>query len=265
MAYDIYLEMHYKKYLNAKLTARGSRAELSRSLGCHTAYMAQVLRGDAHFSLDQAEAANEFLGHTENEGNYFLLLVQYARAGSQRLRQRLQKQIDAARDSATLLKNRLPARDEIGEKERLAYFSHWYIAAVHALVSIAGHQSPTKIAARLRIGVAEAARAIEILVNAGALIQQSGGKLSTGKSQIHLGADSPLISKHHANWRTQALLALDRTDTENLHYSSVITISAVDRAKIRETLIEALAKVKTVVRQSPEEELCCLAMDFFLV
>jgi hypothetical protein len=52
---------------------------LSRAIGCQTAYTAQVLKGTAHFSLEQAEAINDFLGHPEEQGHLLLLLIQRER------------------------------------------------------------------------------------------------------------------------------------------------------------------------------------------
>ena len=90
---DLFEYTQYKDFLNDKLDeldqgGRGSRAQMSRAIDCQTAYTAQVLRGSAHFSLEQAEAINEFLGHTEDQGYYFLTLLQWAKAGTKKLQNR---------------------------------------------------------------------------------------------------------------------------------------------------------------------------------
>lgn len=81
-ALSAYAFTDYKIYLNKKLDdldegGRGARARMSRAIGCQTAYTARVLRGDAQFSLEHAEGINDFLGHNEGQGHYFILLVQF--------------------------------------------------------------------------------------------------------------------------------------------------------------------------------------------
>src|SRR4051812_4695342 len=113
MQRDVFQFDDYKAYLNERLDdparggGRGSRSRLSAAMGCQTAYTAQVLKGGAHLSLEQAEAANEFLGHSEEEGAFLLLLVQLARAGTLKLRQRFHREVEKTRRARLLLKNRL--------------------------------------------------------------------------------------------------------------------------------------------------------------
>src|SRR5687768_11246698 len=89
----------YKKYLNDFIKnqasgGHGYRSKIAEALRCHITYISQVLNKDAHFSLEQADELNSFLGHTKDESHYFLLLVQVARAGTHSLRSKFQEQID---------------------------------------------------------------------------------------------------------------------------------------------------------------------------
>lgn len=260
----------YKKFLNAKLDdldegGRGSRARMSRSIGCQTAYTAQVLRGSSHFSLEQAEAINDFLGHTEDQGLYFLLLVQVAKAGSPRLRQRFQKQIQEIHQNRQLLKNRLQVKEHMAEHHQLIYYSHWIYGAVHALVSIPGFQTPERISERFGISIRQASETLQFLIEVGLLEQNGKNGIKIGKGQIHLGADSPLISKHHLNWRLQAMQAIEKEGQRGLHYSSVVSISKKDEKVIREKIVEVLREIKDVIRESKEEEVYSLNLDLFPV
>ena len=83
----------YKSYINARLDAdpqgRGSRSALARAIRCQSAFVSSVLRGSVHFTPEQGEAINEHFGHSETDADYFLLLLQLQRAGTDSLRQRL--------------------------------------------------------------------------------------------------------------------------------------------------------------------------------
>jgi uncharacterized protein (TIGR02147 family) len=213
--------------------------------------------------MEQAEGINEFLGHSEDQGYYFLLLLQLAKAGTSKLRQRFQKLVKQEQESHNLLKNRLDAKENLNEDERIKFYSSWVYPAVHALISIPGFQTPEKIAQRLKITAAQATSAIEFLVNAGLLQRGKNGQLSIGTRQTHLGADSPLISKHHSNWRLHAIRAIEEAPQSGLHYSSVVSLSKEDYDNIKEDLIAAIKRAKDVIKKSPEEEICCLSLDFF--
>ncbi len=258
----------YKKFLNHRLDeldsgGRGSRARMSRAIGCQTAYTAQVLRGHAHFSLEQGEAINQFLGHTEDQGQFFLLLLQIARAGTPALKSRFVKQLNAIKESLSLLKNRLGVKENLADRDQVLYYSSWHFGAIHALISIPGFQRPEVIAERLRIDVRSVSEAIEFLVRAGLVDRSKNASLTVGKTRIHLGADSPWISKHHMNWRFQAIRAIEEDPKKGLHYSSVVSISKSDEIKVREKIEDVVKSIKAVVRESKEEELCSFSLDFF--
>ena len=270
MGIDVYRLRDYKAYLNKRLDeldegGRGSRARMSRAIACQTAYTAQVLRGVAHFNLEQGEAINDFLGHTEEQGHFFLLLIQFARAGMPKLKSRFQKQIESIVEGRQLLKNRLGVKEHLAEHDQLIYYSSWFYGALHALVSIPTYQTPERIAERLQIGIKQAAEALEFLLKSGLIERTQKGTLQIGKGQIHLGADSPLIAKHHINWRLQAIRAVERNPKAGLHYSSVVSISRKDEEHIRDTLTNFLQTIKPIIRESKEEEACSLSIDFFRI
>lgn len=265
---SLYSYINYKDYLNTKLDSlddggRGTRSQMSRSIGCQTAYTARVLRGDAHFSLEQAEGINDFIGHSEDQGHYFLLLIQFAKAGSPKLRSRFQKMIQEAQESQSLLKHRLGAKENLDENDRVMFYSSWIYPAIHALISISGYQSPEKISQRLKISLRQAVSSLEFLMKAGLVERTKNGTLRIGRAQTHLGADSPLIAKHHTSWRTQAIRAIEDDPQRGLHYSSVVSLSRKDYESLREDFIETIKRAKEVIRKSPEEEICCFSLDFF--
>lgn len=86
--------------------------------------------------------------------------------------------------------------------------------------------------------------------------------LNVGTTSLHLGAESPLISKHHLNWRLQAMEHFARRSIDDLHYSSVVSLSEKDVVAIKEKLVALVGEVKQVVRESKEERLQCFALDF---
>ena len=62
----------YREYLVERLGGEGlrtgARKELAEKISVHTTFVSQVLKGKAHFSLEQAEAINQAFDHTNEEG-----------------------------------------------------------------------------------------------------------------------------------------------------------------------------------------------------
>lgn len=268
MAVQIFEYKNYKQYINDRLDeidgeGRGARSRFSESIGCQSAYTAQVLRGTAHFNQEQGEEINQFFGHSDYESVYFLLILQFSRAGTTKLKSRLNAQIETALKARLQIKNRIESTAELEEHHRTIYYSSWLYGAIHALVSIPGFQTPERIAERLHLDIKNTREAIEFLVTSGLLIRDQKNNLKIGKGQIHLEAESPLIAKHHTNWRLHALKFLDQSKEDDMHYSSVISVSKADYALIREKLMKTIADIKPVIKKSKEEELASFCLDFY--
>ena len=271
MNVSVFDHKDYKIFLNYRLDnpkqggGHGARSRLSQAIGVQTAYTAQVLRGNAHFSGEQAEAINEFLGHSEEEGHYFLLLVLMARAGTRVLKMRYLKQMDVILQGRQNLKTRLGVKQSLSEMDQLTYYSSWHFAAIHALISIPELQSVKALSDHLRIDKQVVANAIELLLNSGLIVRGISGErpYGVGEARIHLGAESPLISKHHTNWRMQSVRALENPVPQNLHYSSAVSLSRADATILREQLARTIEQLKGVVKKSPEEVAYAFSLDWF--
>jgi uncharacterized protein (TIGR02147 family) len=257
----------YKKYLLEieKIEKFHSfRTLLARSAPCQNAYVSQVLGGDKHFSLEQMDGISDLLSLTGDERNYIYLLLQHARAGKTSLRGFFADQLGAMAQKHLTLHNRVHTGETLNEKDQLTYYSEWFYSALHVLVTIHSHRSVEAMVQRLNLPTTTIKRALEFLVGCG-LLQEAKGIYTTGQARLYLRGDSPLISRHHANWRIHSLQSLFGARSEDLHYSSVVTLSKDDTAVIREQLIQAIQKAKKVIRESPEEDLYAFHVDFYRV
>lgn len=259
----------YRKYLKYRLllpeAGRGSRTALARALSSPISHISQVLAEATHFSLEQAEAANTFLNHNEQESEFFLLLVSLTRAGTPALQKRLNTQMNKILEARLLIKDRIEVKKTISLEDQAVFYSSWHYQALHILATIQKYQTPEAMAERLGVSLKKVTEVLDFLVEIGLLVK-SLGRYQTTVQRIHLGADSPLISKHHANWRIKSLQSLDREDqAKNLYYSSVISVSEADMVKIRDLTIEHINVVKKIIRESPEEDLFCYSIDCFRV
>jgi uncharacterized protein (TIGR02147 family) len=256
----------YKTYLEARirLEGRGAKSRLAAALRCHVAYISQILNDSAHLSLEQAHAANAYFAHGAEEADFHLLLVLRDRAGTADLRHHYQKKVDEALRERERLRNALQYKRTLNRAEQTTYYSAWYYAAVHILLTIPEYRSRDRIARHLGLAPEQVSQALEFLEAAG-LAVRSGSNFRAGDANLHVGDDSPMMRLQHEHWRLRAIHALDRTDREELHYSSVISLAEEDLPRVRKILLEAIRQIREVVRPSPEEVAYCYLLDLFRV
>ncbi len=259
----------YKAYLKATILAkpkggRGIRLALARSIGCPVSHISQVLTGSSHLSMEQAEGVNEYFGHTLEEANFFLLLLQYSRAGTHALRNRLDSQIQQTLEKRLILKERLGIKATLSVEDQSTFYSSWIYGAIHVMLSIEKFQTKESIANYLGISIKRVGEILEFLSSIGLAVPIESGRFKIGTNRIHLGNDSPLISKFHTNWRMQAIRSLDHDRSkEDLHYSSAVTLSDDDCMRIKSLLVNTIDEIKQIIKGSKEEGAHCFSVDFF--
>lgn len=270
MQSGIYTAKAYKAYCLEWLHSqpeegRGQRSVIAKAMGCQTAYVSQVLNGNAHLSAEQAHALSKHMGHNEEEMKFFLLLVQKDRAGTKDLKDYYERELELIRKNQLILKTRWKVGEEISREDQATYYSSWHYAAIHMLVTVPGFHSKSAIAKRLQLSLESTANALQFLVRTGLVAEEASGKFTGGKSRMHLGNQTADIIKHHTNWRLRALTSLDREALDELHYSSAVSIAIEDAKVIKELFVKAIENAKQKIRDSKEEEIYSLCLDFFKV
>ncbi|MEK6706879.1 MAG: TIGR02147 family protein [Candidatus Poribacteria bacterium] len=270
MEKDLFDYTDYRQYLldwmgSLPKRGRGIRASVANGIRCPISHISQVLKGKTDFTFEQAEEVNDFLGHTREQAEYFLFLVQLARAGTPKLRNRIELQIQKIREKRFILKDRLDVKASISKEEQATFYSSWLYAAVHILLTIEQYQTKEAIAKYFAVSPKKIAEILEFLERLG-LATHEQGRFVASTSRLHLGHDSPMIVKHHINWRLQTIRSLEREDaSESLHYSSVVSISKNDVSQIKSLLVKAIEGTKSIIRDSKEEELHSFCLDFFKI
>lgn len=255
----------YKTFIRdlGEARPRGFRKALAEAIPCQTAYVSQVLNGPAHFNWEQAEAAARYLELSKAELRYFLLLVEHNRAGTPSLKRVLDEQLQEMREHHLLLRERIGIAATLSAENQTRYYSSWHYAAVHMGVTIPTLRSRAAISKALRITPDALAPILDFLSSVG-LITKQAEKYYPGTTLIHLGKDSPAIYQHHTNWRIQALVMMHADVTQrNVHYSTVVTMSAKDAQKIRELFTQAISNASVIIKASPEEQVFGINLDLF--
>ena len=258
----------YRDFLKAKIyqkgrAQRGALSALAAAIPCQTSYLSRVMSGAADLSLEQADSVAHYFGLSPDETYFFLMLVQLARAGTASLRTQFQKVIDQAREDRLNLQKRVGVKDSISKEDQATYYSHWYFAALHVMTGIPSMQTKQAMAKELNLPLSRISEILDFLVSIGLVNEGSDGRYSTGIGKIHLKKDSPMILRHHANWRIQAIRCIEKSPDAGIHYSVLVNTSKSDSELLRSMIAQFIEKFMKVVHPSVDEEMNCFTLDFF--
>ncbi len=256
----------YKTYLAAlagpSTQRRGMKSKMAAAIGCQPTFISQVFHGKAHLSLEQADQLNLFLGHTTDQSDYFLLLVQRERSGTPSLQRHFDNQIETVLEKRMTATHRLELKTKLSQEAQAKYYCSWQYAAIHIALTIPSLRKPEQLSEFFKIPMGKVNLVLDFLVTHGLAVRKLTS-FEPGVQMVRLANDSSHILRHHANWRQAAMESLDREGPKDLHYSGVVSLSAKDVAIIKDRLLEQLKENIEIVRRSPEEELYSYNVDFF--
>jgi uncharacterized protein (TIGR02147 family) len=257
----------YRAYLQQALPVRGKerglRTRLATALGCQNAFVSQVLSGYADFSLEHAYKTSRFLLLEREERDFFLLLVQRARAGSHELREHFSEKMAEIREKRREISQRVKhAPVEWTEADRTLYYSSWHYAAVHICLVTKGRQSRRDLAVYLKLPEERVGRVVADLQKMG-LAKEEGGRLLGRYDRMHLPADAPQINQHHGNWRMQAIASLDRATEADLHYSLVMSASKSAVEELRRRILNMIQDFEPTLKAAADEDVYVFTTDLF--
>lgn len=254
----------YKAYLSHRLSTqgvnRGLRTKLAKKLHCQSAFISQVLNSHTHFSLEHAVTIDEFLDHSPEESEYFLLLVHHNRAGSTSLKSYYRKKINDAQMSREIISERIPAKDKLTPKDAFRYYSSWFYSAIHVSCMIPQYQTITAIAAFLKLSPKLVKEAVEFLISCG-LLEEKNDRLFPTSQRVHLGSESIMTPQYHNSWRLRLSQNIEQNKKEDIHYTLVLALSSQNIEKLKTVILDFIQNLEPIIQEGPEEELHVITLD----
>lgn len=256
------------EYLNSvfdpRKARRGIKAKFSEHLRIQPAFLSQVLSGKYSLSVEQADLANQFFEHSNEDSNFFILLVSRDRAGTSTLKAYYEEQLKTILQKRLLISERIGKKTEVRESAKNEYYSSWVYSAVHVICTIEGVSSKQDIARLLQLPIDLVSKVIEFLIE-NELIIKKNGKFEWTNSWVRIDKNSPHIIRHHSNWRIQAINNLEIQTNNDLHYSGVFSISQKTARTIKDLLMESVKENLKRIEESSEEDVYVLNVDFFSI
>lgn len=264
---SIYDFNDYRKYLKAwiqhqPLKGHGLKGKMARAAGVSSTLISLILKGEKQFSQEQALEISEFIGHTEQECDYLLLLLEKDRAGSHKLKQKIQKKIHKAQAEAQKISAHVPKDVELSEEAKAIYYSDWLYTAIRNLVAIGDYNDIRAISQRLNVPDHLVSTSLDFLFEH-ALCRLEKRKIVVGPAHTHLDKSSRLVQRHHQNWRLKGFERMSQSIDSDLFCTAPMSLSAEAADEIRKLLPKLIESVLKIMRPSPSEKLYCFNMDWF--
>lgn len=223
-----------------------------------------IFRGTANLSLEQALKLADYLSLNEIETDYLVALVQLDRAGDKKTREFFQKKVNELRAKKLSVSNRISVQNALSESDRGQYYSSWMYSYLRMLTALDRFQSEEALAKESRLPLSKVRTVLEFLVSRG-LCTENGSRIQYGPVPTYVEASSPLVVRHHMNWRQVAQDRFDRISKEDLVFTYPTVISEDDFNELREKIIKMIDEFKKTCDPSPAEFLYCLNIDWLKI
>lgn len=259
----------YRKFLSswvnwARKSKKGNLTSLAKVAEVHPTFLSHALAGSKDLSLEQAVLISRYLELSALEQDYFFCLIQQERSGNSHLKSYWDAKIKGLFDERNNLVQRFRPHRELTLEEKSTFYSSWKYVAAWTATAINKGQTIEDLGMKLGIPRAELSDILNFLVVCGLCIEENG-TFSIGDMHVHVPNQSPLVTKHHTNWRLQALNRLDNRTTRELFFTAPMSISKKDFNRIREMLNVFVKEAVEIAKDSTAEEVVGLNIDFFQV
>lgn len=263
----IYEYTDYQKFLNDWLGSqpkrgRGLPRQWAAKLSLHSTFVSQVLLGKKHLSFDHGAELCELLGLSEAEEDYFTLLLMHKKAGTEKLRKKLERRISEEQKKSQVLRDRLKIKYEMTADVQSLFYSTWLYSAIRNLSALPRLHAVELIAEHLKMPRSVVQEAVEFLLSHGLCVMEKG-KLQPGPRRTHVSATSPFVLQHHKNWRLKGFHEMSLRQEGDRFFTFPFSASKADNKKIFSRIIEFIEEIHDIVGPSDSESARCLNIDYF--
>lgn len=260
----------YRAFLEAFVKSQprkghGYKLKMAEALRVHPTLITQVLKGHKSFNMDQAYALAQFMELNDLEKDYFLTLIDLDRAASETLKNFILSKLLKLRKENEKVKNRVSRYATMSESDQAQFYSHWYYSAIRLSSGINKKVTAESLAIDYALPKDLVDNVLEFLISRGLVIEKEDLTLDRGPQNTFLASDSPLISRHHMNWRIKAIERHPRLESDELAFSAPLTLAKSDLGEVKKMCLDLIQEVSKKVSKSSSENLACLNIDWFQV
>lgn len=268
---NIYNYTNYKSYIKDWVEAQknlgmkvtySSLADIAR---IQKTYLSKVINDlNVHLSQDQTFLISEYIGHNDNEKQYFELLLDYMRTDLIARKKDLKRKINELKSKELKPENHLKVNNLLPQEDFQEY-SHYHLdpwnQIIHMALTIPYFQkSPLKIASSLHMPEEEFTRRLQLLKKIGVISIDK--KISVLKDSLHLSRQSPSFWPWHKQISSSSH---ERSRLQNneidLNFSVTFTANEDVFNQIKVKFLSFMESCQSDVKSAPSEKLYQLNFD----
>lgn len=262
----IYDYNQFREYIELKLRSpnfgRGAKAKLAEHLGCQPSFVSQVLKDKSTFSLEQAFKVNDFLKHNPLEEEYFMVLVEWDRAGTMDLKKYFQTKRDDLKEKSKLIENQM-SYDQLSKEDTIAYFNNFNHVLIRNLIDIPELKNKKNLRKRMDVTVKEFDTALDFLREKGLIHEDEKGNLAQGQTRIHVKKESPLAKYANITARMQIINKYDEIGYDSLNYGSYMTLPRKSFEEFKKRFVALVVELNNHLEEEPSADMmAALIVDF---
>ena len=155
-------------------------------------------------------------------------------------------------------------KKKLDEDALALYYSNWQYIAIWLSTSVEGLNTIEDISSHFNIEPLKVMRIIDFLVDTG-LCASKAGKYHVGVTRTHLDSTSPLVTRHHTNWRMKAIENFEKLDPQELAFTAPLTISREDFKVLKSDILDFIELTSKKVKKTTPELVACLNIDLFKI
>ncbi|MCB0414799.1 MAG: TIGR02147 family protein [Bdellovibrionales bacterium] len=263
--FSIYQFTNYRSFIEdwiLQQNTKGLKSKIAQAIGLSSSMMSLILKGEKQLSQEKAVELSDFIGLNEEESDYLLFLVDFDRAGSQRLKNKIAIKIKRAQDQAAKVERHIKKNQILSPEVMSIYYSSWIYAAIRNCCALPHLSSENQLAHHLNLPVAVVHRVVNFMLQHN-LITKREGRFTPGSSSTFIPFESPHVNKHHQNWRHKSIEHMESKNREDLFFTMPMTLAEEDFKKVKELLLKTIKDTSGLIEPSPSETFACLNIDLF--
>ena len=226
-------------------------------------YVSKVISGNIKLALEYVPVINELLQHNDAEADFFMQLVCYSQAGSNKLEVYFKNKLDAILEQRRVHPDWIDGK-QLTEEVQAKYYSHWLYTVIHVLTSVPDYQTKAAIAAKLRLSINTVKQILDYLVQVG-LIEFKGDRYRNLEKRVYQKKNAIWAEQANHNIRQLALHKQMEPSVGDMHYWYVMALSKKDGELIRKILEKTIEQFEPIAKNTKNEEVFGLSLDFFKV
>ncbi len=241
---------------------RGKITDIGAALNVSPNQVSQMLSGHRKMTLEHAVELADFMKLTPTESDFFIALVEFENAGTNKLKNYWKAKADSIRKTGLSVQMNIKPEKELDELAKAQFYSSHLFSLVRLYCSVGKGKTVEEICEAFNLERSATSEILNFLIAEGLVVYKNGIH-KMGLQSTHVPQGSPYLYRHHTNWRIESLKHLDKVRDEELVFTCPCSLDEKTFVKLKEKFLQLISEAGDLVRASDSDEVACINIDLF--